>query len=300
MVKYLKSTFLVFFALSIPISITGCAVAVVGAIGAAGVSTVDKPNDKNKEPAVKVYPLEVRAQPVEQVFEPAAQSTTLPAAEAQAVDNQVVDSTVLSPPAPDESTAPTISLAVDEPSQVTSLDFPVGESQAALSAEVAASSDTPSLPTARKAINNTSFEHLVEHPWKLVGMRGVTDFTFDANQSVFVFSKHGDFKALLSCNFISGRFAADDGGKFLLSKLNFSHKTCTTSRDQEVAIVSMLLDANEFFINGETLMLGMQGKSILAFSPTEKHLDLNEVNKTTEVKRPAHVKPKARHIKSRK
>ena len=273
MIKNLKKALLVVTALYAPFVLTGCAVAVVGAIGAAGVSTVEKDAAHEKAPVhektlvVEVHPLEITVQPEGVAPEMVAQSKTT-----QAINLEPLDA-----PKSVVEAAPVV-----EPVPVVDLESVDVEALKAKPVE-AAPSDAPASKLSSNLINNTSFEHLVEHAWKIVGMRGVNEFAFDIDKSVFEFSKHGELKAFLSCNYISGKFAADDAGKFFLTKLNSSNNACTSSREQEVGIVSMMLSADEFFINDRTLMLVSQGKSILAFIPTEISLNLAEAKKSLQV-----------------
>ena len=131
--------------------------------------------------------------------------------------------------------------------------------------------------TSSKAlVNNTSIANLIAHPWRIKPINTAQESTFIFENSTFSFSKDYRFKALLSCNYISGQFDADDSGKFIIKKLYSSNRACPDPGKQEALLKSKLLLADEFFISHKTLVLGTKGSTTLAFVETNNSIDTKE------------------------
>lgn len=129
-------------------------------------------------------------------------------------------------------------------------------------------------PANQAVINNTSLSQLTAHRWKLSVMRGVSESGLNADATVFEFAKDFNFKVSLPCSYIYGKYQAEDSGQFLLRKLDFKNRACESGKEQEALLKTSLLSADEFFINDRTLILGMQGQSILGFVETDKSIDM--------------------------
>ena len=217
--------------------LTGCAVALVGAVGAAGVSSIDRgPEGSHDESTIVIEP-----PPVNKSYRV-----------------KVVDGDIASPALPIPSSEVANQTLVPE----------------TLVVEQIQTNKPPSGKLLNKVVSDTSARHLASHAWKIIGINGVKDLNFKSTDSVFIFASNSEFKAFISCNYVSGKFEADDAGRFFLGKLNSSNKICAESKDQEVLIESMLLSANEFFINDQALILSSNGKPVLAFDAAIKRLDL--------------------------
>lgn len=127
-----------------------------------------------------------------------------------------------------------------------------------------------------QVINNTSLKQLTTHRWKLMAVRGIDEPTLRGDETVFEFSEDFKFNVMLPCSYIQGKYQAEDSGHFVLRQLNFSNRDCDSDKQQEVLLKTMLLSADEFFINDQNLILGGQGKSMLAFVTTNKTIDKKE------------------------
>ena len=131
-------------------------------------------------------------------------------------------------------------------------------------------------PPAKASVNNTSIANLIAHPWRIKPINTEQESIFSFENSILSFSKDYKFKALLSCNYISGRFDADDNGNFIIKKLYSSNRSCFDSSRQEALLKSKLLLADEFFISRQTLVLGTKGSTTLAFVETNSSIDTKE------------------------
>ena len=120
----------------------------------------------------------------------------------------------------------------------------------------------------------TSIDNLTAHSWKIIGQKHVSAFSFKSDNSVFNFTKRGVFEAFISCNVVSGKIKIDNAGKFFLSNLHSSNDLCPDGRDQEVRIVNHLLLANKFAIYNQTMILSVDDEPLLAFNYTDKIIDL--------------------------
>jgi len=145
--------------------------------------------------------------------------------------------------------------------------------------------------------NNTSIGNLTAHSWKIIGQKDVKEFSFKSDNSVFNFTKLGMFEAFISCNVVSGRMQIDNTGKFFLSNLHSSNEGCADGRDQEVGIINQLLLANKFAIYDHTLLLSANDEPVLAFNSTDHKIDrtTSHVDRKMRVhkklKLPKHVNP---------
>ena len=248
----LKNTLLGILVIYATFSLSGCAVAIVGAIGAAGISNIDK---KDVEPTVANNSLSIKNQEDESALPNAAKQ---PVAE---VFTEHKADLVLSKPK--ESSEDIVLVDKNTPF--------ITEEQSAQHSNVELKS--------HKIINNTSLVKLSSHAWKLIAVRGIKDFNTKRSESIFMFSRDFQLRAFVTCNNLVGKYEANDAGRFLLSKLKSTNKTCSASREQEVLIESMLLSANEFFIDDQTLTLGFQGKANLAFEAKVSNGEFKKIKK---------------------
>ena len=259
---YFKNFFFLSLLLSI-MSLNACAIAVVGAMGAAGVSA----SDDHVKPSASNAKLPVTA-PSAVKLDPPLVKTELP----NAPVDEIIGRAVTQPPM---LNAPVIEPQIEHPGIENSAPFK--------SAEVIL------LPPATQSINRTSVNQLTMHPWKVIGIRRAPHLNFNVDNTVFIFSKNNDFKAFVSCHTFAGKFEADADGKFFLTKLTSSNEHCEEPREQEVLIESLLLSANFFVINDETLMLGSQGVAELAFAPTYHSMSFNAVTKSKQTKKAGQI-----------
>ena len=223
--------------------LSGCAIAVVGALGAAGASAVD--NNSPKVPSLEPKPSQ--------------------------------DQTASEPMRVDATIDPLPALVADatEPKIETQLAMLELESTPANAQEAVIEKK----PVSGKILNKTSLAHLAEHAWKIIGVRGVSHLNFNVDESVFAFSKTNEFKAFISCNQLAGKFHADDSGHFFLKNLLSSNEKCEVSHDQEVMIESFLLSADTFLINDQMLLIGTQGQSLLALVATDHTVRFKDLKK---------------------
>ncbi len=231
--------------------LTGCAVAIVGAIGAASISNIDK---KDVEPALANNSPPIESKEDVPVF------TNEPKPPIAKVLSEKKDEIALSE------------------HQESSLAIVINKNPPEMLEQQSAQNANPEVAT-QKIVNNTSLDNLSSHAWKLIAVRGVKDFSIKHSESIFVFSRDFQFRAFVTCNDLVGKYEANDAGRFLLSKLKSTNKTCSISREQEVLIESMLLSANEFFINDQILTLGFQGKANLAFEAKVGHGEIKGIKK---------------------
>jgi len=260
----LKKPFVGIFLLSAMLMLTSCAVVIVGAIGAAGISSIDKkdaksPDADNNNPSNKTKN-KTKNKALELV----------PPNEAKP---QVLGTTT------DKKDESALSQPQDAPAEVAMTDK---SSSAVIDQPSAQNPITEGQP--RQAMNNTSLENLTAHPWKLIAVRGLKDFNLKATESIFVFTKEFKLHAFVTCNDLAGRYKSNDTGKFLLSRLKSTNKSCSASRQPEVLIGSMLLSADEFVINDQVLTLGYQGKANLAFEPSVGKIQVQEIKKPSQRK----------------
>ena len=232
--------------------LTGCAVAIVGAIGAAGISNIDK-KDVDLSAAKHNLPIKNKADELVLTNEP-----------------KPLVAKVLS----EKKDEPILSNHQKSSADIVMVNKNVPVMIEHFTAEIPKSEVTPN-----KIINNTSLVNLSSHAWKLIAVRGIEDFNIKPSESIFVFSREFQLRAFITCNDLVGKYEANDAGRFLLSKLKSTNKTCSISREQEVLIESMLLSANEFFINDQILTLGFQGKANLAFEAKVGHGEIKGIKK---------------------
>ena len=110
------------------------------------------------------------------------------------------------------------------------------------------------------------------------------DFTFESDDSVFVFSENQKMKGFFGCNTINGKFKANPDGKFVMRSLKSTNYACNDSRELESKFEALLILADQFFINDQTLYLGFKGRSILAFVKTSKSTNLLDLKKSNRKK----------------
>ena len=253
----LKNTLLGILVIYATFSLSGCAVAIVGAIGAAGISNIDK---KDVEPAAANNRLLIKNQ-----------------------EDEAVLSKAVKQPVAEVFTEHKAELALRKP-QDSSEDIVIADKSTPVVTEQQSAQHPNTELTPHIIINNTSLDKLSSHAWKLIAVRGIKDFNIKRSESIFMFSRDFQLRAFVTCNNLVGKYEANDAGRFLLSKLKSTNKTCSASREQEVLIESMLLSANEFFIDDQILTLGFQGKANLAFEAKLSHAEIKRIKKPIQRK----------------
>ncbi len=251
------------------LTLNGCAVAVVGALGGATVYVGDEKSSNHEVNNPKV--LDPQSPPPDIVKD----------------QNPQVAQTEVSTTSSFDSTKDQVVLADPMLSKVQ-IHAQIKESQQSTEAAKKKSSDVT---------NNTSTDNLTAHSWKIIGQKDVREFSFKSDNSVFNFTKRGVFEAFISCNVVSGRMQIDNAGKFFLSNLRSSNEGCADGRDQEVGIINQLLLANKFAIYDHTLLLSVNDEPVLAFNSTDQKIDRTtahvdrKMRVHKKLKVPKHVKP---------
>jgi hypothetical protein len=248
--------------------LNGCAVALVGAIGGAGVYAIDETPANHKLSNVNMPDVQ-------------APDVYPPKKDKEKQQNPQVDLTQV----------PTI-LPLD-----ATQDQPVPAQAASKLAQLELFKEDPHTTESSKTlthhvINNTSIDNLTGHAWKVIGQRDVKAFSFKSENSVFNFSKRGVFEAFISCNVIYGKMQIDNAGKFFLSNLHSSNDLCSGGRDQEVGIINQLILTNKFAIYDKTMILSVDDMPVLAFNFTDQKIDSAISHEYRKVRR--HQKLKTR------
>ena len=236
---------LTYIFLFILLTLNGCVVAVVGALGGSAVYVGDKKSSN------------------EEVNEPQVLDTQSKNPDMVKDQNPQVALSEVSTTSSFDTTKDQLVLAAPKLSQFQ-IQAQTKESQQSSETSKTKSGDVTS---------NTSVDNITAHFWKIIGQKDVRAFSFKSDNSVFNFTKRGVFEAFISCNVVSGRMQIDNSGKFFLSNLHSSNDVCAGGRDQEVGIINQLLLANKFAIYDHTLLLSVNDEPVLAFNSTEQKID---------------------------
>ena len=239
------------------LNLSGCVVVAVGALSAAGASGMKKEESNSLPVEVKLNQKDEKlaADSSKEVvsLENLAQSFSMNTSEVEAHPENLID----------------IPMPIKEETQVS------GEQ---------VSGDAEPLKLGVLNINNTSLNNLTGHAWKVVAIKDSKDFTFESDDSVFVFSENQKMKGFFGCNTINGKFKANPDGKFVMRSLKSTNYACNDSRELESKFEALLILADQFFINDQTLYLGFKGRSILAFVKTSKSTNLLDLKKSNRKK----------------
>ena len=239
------------------LNLSGCVVVAVGALSAAGASGMKKEESNSLPVEVKLNQKDEKlaADSSKEVvsLENLAQSFSMNTSEVEAHPENLID----------------IPMPIKEETQVS------GEQ---------VSGDAEPLKLGVLNINNTSLNNLTGHAWKVVAIKDSKDFTFKSDDSVFVFSENQKMKGFFGCNTINGKFKANPDGKFVMRSLKSTNYACNDSRELESKFEALLILADQFFINDQTLYLGFKGRSILAFVKTSKSTNLLDLKKSNRKK----------------
>ena len=239
------------------LNLSGCVVVAVGALSAAGASGMKKEESNSLPVEVKLNQKDEKlaADSSKEVvsLENLAQSFPMNTSEVEAHPENLID----------------IPMPIKEETQVS------GEQ---------VSGDAEPLKLGVLNINNTSLSNLTGHAWKVVAIKDSKDFTFKSDDSVIVFSENQKMKGFFGCNTINGKFKANPDGKFVMRTLESTNYACNDSRELESKFEALLILADQFFINDQTLYLGFKGRSILAFVKTSKSTNLLDLKKSNRKK----------------
>ena len=239
------------------LNLSGCVVVAVGALSAAGASGMKKEESNSLPVEVKLNQKDEKlaADSSKEVvsLENLAQSFSMNTSEVEAHPENLID----------------IPMPIKEETQVS------GEQ---------VSGDAEPLKLGVLNINNTSLNNLTGHAWKVVAIKDSKDFTFKSDDSVIVFSENQKMKGFFGCNTINGKFKANPDGKFVMRSLKSTNYACNDSRELESKFEALLILADQFFINDQTLYLGFKGRSILAFVKTSKSTNLLDLKKSNRKK----------------
>lgn len=121
---------------------------------------------------------------------------------------------------------------------------------------------------------------LNSHGWQVTQIAKQSGFNFDADHWIFNFAPNGKYKAFGTCNYLSGSFKTDTNGNFRISNLDGSNNRCEDGKDEETAIFNMLLLADSYEINGDTLLLKSNGQPLINLKASDKNVNQTVAHKS--------------------
>ena len=254
------------------LNLSGCVVVAVGALSAAGASGMKKEESNSLPAEVKLNQKDEKlaADSSKEVvsLENLAQSFSMNTSEVEAHPENLID----------------IPMPIKEETQVSGEQVSGEQVSGEQVSGEQVSGDAEPLKLGVLNINNTSLSNLTGHAWKVVAIKDSKDFTFKSDDSVIVFSENQKMKGFFGCNTINGKFKANPDGKFVMRSLKSTNYACNDSRELESKFEALLILADQFFINDQTLYLGFKGRSILAFVKTSKSTNLLDLKKSNRKK----------------
>lgn len=123
-------------------------------------------------------------------------------------------------------------------------------------------------------------KQLTNHGWQITQMSKPAGLTFDADHWYFNFASNGKYKAFGSCNYVGGSYKVDGTGTFRINNLDGSNNHCGDGKDEEAAVFNILLMADSYEINGDTLLLKSTGQPLMTLKVSDKIVDLNLAHKS--------------------
>jgi len=126
---------------------------------------------------------------------------------------------------------------------------------------------------------------LTNHRWQITQIMKQPGFSFNADHWYFNFAANGRYKAFGSCNYLSGHFKSDNAGTFRISNLDGSNNHCANTKDEEAMVFNMPILADNFVINGETMLLKSNGQPLIEFKVTERDIKSDMTNKNRHEKK---------------
>lgn len=139
-------------------------------------------------------------------------------------------------------------------------------------------------------------KQLTGHNWQITEVTKQASLTLGEDRWIFNFAANGKYKAFGTCNFLSGSYKTDEAGTFRVSNLDGSNNRCSEEKDEEALIFNMLLLADSFEMNGDTLILKSGGQALMALKPSDKEVSRSVAHKTKSEKSAG----KSRHKKTDK
>jgi heat shock protein HslJ len=143
-------------------------------------------------------------------------------------------------------------------------------------------------------------KELTSHNWQISNILVKNNFTLKDDQWLFSFNKAGQYKAFGACNYLTGKFSAENNGTFRLGKLETSLNECPASKDEEIMVMNMLLMADSFAISGDTLLFKSGSKVMMELKPSNQDINTKMTKKSQDKKGKKAAKSKAKKTKASK
>ena len=111
---------------------------------------------------------------------------------------------------------------------------------------------------------------LISHAWQIKKVTKQPEFEFNTNHWIFNFQSDEKYRAFGICNYLKGSYEASNNGGFRISKLDSSNNHCDNAKDDEAKVFNMLIMADSFAIDRETLLLKNNGQVLIELEASDK------------------------------